>query len=84
VTVAKHSVKPCEECGKDSVTGERYCKGCRKAILSVLDASGYLTPRVWARAYRDPDKMAATNTGGDPSPWLENAIRAMEDGAEQV
>lgn len=79
---AKGRIKPCEECRADSEPGERYCKRCRKVVLAQLDAAGYLTPKVWTRPYREPDKRAATT--GDPDPWQEDAIRAMEEFAGQL
>jgi hypothetical protein len=40
--------KVCDRCGTSRpVSGERYCKACRKAVLTELNDSGYLTPRTF-------------------------------------
>lgn len=40
------SAKPkkiCKRCESDwAVSGEKYCKDCRKVVLNELDAAGYL------------------------------------------
>ena len=39
----KYQPKACCECrSEDAVRGEKYCSGCRKAVLAMLKADGYL------------------------------------------
>ena len=34
--------KNCEHCSDLAISGERYCKECKKAVLAELKVSGYL------------------------------------------
>jgi len=37
--------KPCERCRVEpAVKGERFCKACRKQVLSELQEANFLTP----------------------------------------
>jgi superfamily I DNA/RNA helicase len=71
----------CERCTKESrMKGERYCKECRKAVLSELKENGYLTraplyPGAWSPP-RPPGQREDTSEGS--SPGQDNAIRAWE------
>ncbi len=40
-------VKKCETCSVDAITGERFCKYCKKIRLRQMKESGYLTPKPW-------------------------------------
>ena len=42
-------MKTCTRCPENAVTGERYCKHCRKQVLSELREAGYLGPKPIAR-----------------------------------
>lgn len=35
----------CERCDNPSISGERFCKACRKVVKMELEMSGVLTPR---------------------------------------
>jgi hypothetical protein len=49
-------VLPCEMCGNaPRISKERYCSGCKKAVLSQLRSTNYLTPQTYAGRYRSPD-----------------------------
>lgn len=40
----KEPTKACQRCSDGfAISGEKYCKGCKKAVLSELKASGYLS-----------------------------------------
>lgn len=39
---AREQRKNCEHCSDLAISGERYCKECKKAVLAELKASGYL------------------------------------------
>lgn len=62
--------KTCERCSAAmAVRGERYCKGCRKAVLEELEEAGALTPYP-GRGFRSRDQMEnvrETKFGGDHS-----------------
>ena len=66
----------CERCPSEAVRKERFCPKCRKLVLEALRNSNYLTPRPYT-PYRSGFKRQAAE--GDPSPWNENAVRALED-----
>ena len=35
--------KPCQKCGSErAVTGEKFCKKCKKRVIADLKAEGYL------------------------------------------
>lgn len=53
----------CENCTSLRVNGERFCKGCKKALLSEMKNKGYLTkaPTYFGGAYRSGDKCEDTN-----------------------
>lgn len=37
----------CEKCGKKTAyKKDRFCKGCRLALLSEMKSAGYLAPRL--------------------------------------
>jgi hypothetical protein len=38
----KKPTKTCKLCPKVAIAGEKYCKDCRKEVLSQMKASGYL------------------------------------------
>jgi len=40
------SRRTCERCGGKPVSGERFCRKCRKALLAELQEAGYLTAQV--------------------------------------
>jgi hypothetical protein len=71
----------CERCTKESrMKGERYCKECRKAVLTELKENGYLTraplyPGAWAPP-QSPGQREGMSEGS--SPGQDNAIRAWE------
>ena len=70
--------RPCEECKKESrVEGQRFCSDCKKALLARMREEGYLEADWRGRAYRGRDARQAEDK--DPNPWLENAVRALED-----
>ncbi len=62
-------MKPCERCKSAvALSGERYCKGCRKVVLDELRES-YLTKisrsRQCARPYEAQEKTYETKYGLD-------------------
>lgn len=34
--------KPCERCDEVAISGQRYCKQCRKAVLAEMKEAGHL------------------------------------------
>jgi hypothetical protein len=65
----------CLDCSKNAaVSVEGWCLKCLKRRLN--HKFGYV-PRGYTGTARPPEKRQSTND--DPSPWQENAIRAMED-----
>lgn len=36
------SKKVCERCNGEALSGERFCKDCRKAVLDEMKNAGYL------------------------------------------
>jgi hypothetical protein len=75
------SGKPCAACGVNGrVSEQRLCSGCKKAWRK--DAKSYLGPDYFPREVRDIEAMedqSATKGLWGPDPWLENAVRAMEE-----
>ena len=71
--------RTCEGCGKPYRTGVgyRYCSNCQSAIRDRLYAEGYLQ-RVPRKTKANPDNVGAA-WKGDPNPWGENAVKALED-----
>jgi len=72
---------PCEMCGEAPRSKDkRFCKDCCKAKLADLREAGYLerVPRKTQRRGKDREQ-APDGPQYDPSPWSENAIRALED-----
>jgi len=43
----------CERCDEDTKKGERYCKECRKGVLSEMKEAGYLqsVPLFWGKIH---------------------------------
>lgn len=73
----KRSNRPCEDCGQPTIhDDDRFCKDCRKARVAQMQADNYLrsVPR---HAGRPSEKMQAPDM--EPSPWGENAVRALEE-----
>ncbi len=35
--------KKCERCPSEALQGQRFCKGCKKIVLTELRDTGYLT-----------------------------------------
>lgn len=66
----------CERCSNEAVKKERYCKHCRKVVMTELSESGYLTSRPYT-PYRSGEKRQASSS--ESSPWDENAVRALEE-----
>lgn len=68
--------RQCSRCDAIAVAGEKYCKGCRKAVLKELRDSGYIQDRSRettfsdeiGRKHRDPRMLgggAEFGTDGD-------------------
>ena len=76
-----HGDRPCEQCQQEPrVKGQRFCPSCKKALLAKMQEDGYLEyeyRQYGYRGYRGRDAHEAPDR--DPSPWLENAVRALED-----
>ena len=74
-------MKICEKCSdKPSVNDrERFCKGCKKAILQEMKEQGYLTSIPYGHR---------SNHGAGPrccsdASW-DNAVKAIEDGGQDA
>lgn len=54
--------KSCENCTSTSINGERFCKGCRTALLSEMKKTNYLTkaPIYFGDTRRTAEKMEDT------------------------
>ena len=74
--------KPCEidRCDQPARPGERFCKLCRRAVIADLKRAGYLrrTPSFRIRAQGKCELTHETKRGCE-SPWLANAVRALEE-----
>lgn len=70
-------VRSCELCKRDFRTksSDRYCDVCRKVIKAELYRAGYLKPVPSPTSCRPESRHERE---GEPSPWGENAVRALE------
>lgn len=69
--------KVCERCGGPGRLHYRYCKECHKTALLEMEEAGYLERRPGRQQFRPKEKQQ--DTAKEPSPWTEDAIRALED-----
>lgn len=80
-TKAKRLVERTCECGATYRTsvGNRYCPECEKAKRAELWNAGYLQRVSGPRPCKPENAGAAQEMHGESSPWLENAVRHLED-----
>jgi hypothetical protein len=59
-TASNKPCKQCEICGHPAISGQRFCKECRKAKLAELKESGYLRPVPQGGKYRSIEQQENT------------------------
>jgi predicted amidophosphoribosyltransferase len=57
-------MKLCERCDNPAIKGERFCKECKKQVLSELKSAGYLQ--------NVPLKLGNIHTSGRTTEQAEN------------
>jgi predicted amidophosphoribosyltransferase len=60
---SKEPPKACKRCSDaDAISTEKYCKGCKKAVLSELKSSGYLSDEKPPKTFSDERGRNAMNS----------------------